>query len=433
MKNFLLYILLLITLPFLLLAEARSYVYHKKTPIMIVNIDSENQDVINITTKVNAFIENNIQSISSFELLKSFKKILFTGDTGLIPDFDKWEELGVKLLVNYKANISNEKIYVEVYIWNIRNKSQLSSKLFSSSIKDWEEIANAISDEIYKVGTGNKPYFNSYIGYIEEENSDLEFSRKLNIVKYKSSDVKVIETESSLNMMPSFCSKNKSLAYVSYREGFAKIYTINLNNGEKQALNNINDFSIAPSCSEDGKMVLFSSSKDDNIDIFSMDMKSRLIKRLTKHTAIDVSASYSSDGNKIVFTSDRSGREQIYVMRKDGSDIKRISFGEETASYSSPTWSPLGKKIAFIKNIDDQQQLGIMDSNGNNEVILTNKNLDNDPVFISEDRILFYREIKKRGIIDSSKIYIINIVTKAESLFVNTGGKFSEPVMIYTK
>jgi TolB protein len=48
-----------------------------------------------------------------------------------------------------------------------------------------------------------------------------------------------------------------------------------------------------------------------------------------------------------VFESDRGGQQQIYVMGADGSNPRRISFGE--GSYSQPAWSPRGDYIAFTK------------------------------------------------------------------------------------
>ena len=57
----------------------------------------------------------------------------------------------------------------------------------------------------------------------------------------------------------------------------------------------------------------------------------------------------SPDGTKILFTRldpDR-GMSQIFVMNADGSRVRRISRNEGEA-YCSPTWSPDGKRIAFV-------------------------------------------------------------------------------------
>ena len=40
--------------------------------------------------------------------------------------------------------------------------------------------------------------------------------------------------------------------------------------------------------------------------------------------------------------------QQIYVMKSDGTNVKRITFGD--GIYGTPVWSPRGDLIAFTKN-----------------------------------------------------------------------------------
>ena len=79
---------------------------------------------------------------------------------------------------------------------------------------------------------------------------------------------------------------------------------------------------------------------DGNSDIYTMDLENRIVERITNHPSIDTSPSYSPDGKFITFNSDRSGYQQIYIMKSDGSNVKRISFGN--GLYGTPVWSPRG-------------------------------------------------------------------------------------------
>jgi len=70
-----------------------------------------------------------------------------------------------------------------------------------------------------------------------------------------------------------------------------------------------------------------------------------ILRRLTDSRGIDISASWSPDGKRLAFVSDRAGSPQIYTMASDGSDVRRITF---QGNYNQePAWSPKGDLIAF--------------------------------------------------------------------------------------
>ena len=99
------------------------------------------------------------------------------------------------------------------------------------------------------------------------------------------------------------------------------------------------------------------AAQDGLTDIYEMDMRTQSIHQLTKSASIDTSPSYSHDGKSIVFNSDRGGTQQLYVMDADGSNVRRISYGD--GRYATPVWSPRGDIIAFTKMANGQFILGL--------------------------------------------------------------------------
>src|SRR3546814_10029877 len=89
---------------------------------------------------------------------------------------------------------------------------------------------------------------------------------------------------------------------------------------------------FAPRFSSEGNEVIMSMAKDGNTEIYTVDLRTRRQTRLTNHPAIDTSPSFSPDSREITFNSDRGGSPQIYVMNRDGSNVRRISRGQDRKS-----------------------------------------------------------------------------------------------------
>ena len=82
---------------------------------------------------------------------------------------------------------------------------------------------------------------------------------------------------------------------------------------------------------------------------------------------------YASRRTKIAFTSTHGGDLEIYVMDGDGSNQRRVT--THPARDRLPTWSPDGKKIAFVSNRKnankDHSQIWVIDADGKNPDRLT--------------------------------------------------------------
>jgi TolB protein len=167
------------------------------------------------------------------------------------------------------------------------------------------------------------------------------------------------------------------------------VYVVRTDGTEVTRLGYQDQRDLAYSWSSDGERIaLFigegaeSDQGQTSAGIYTMAADGTDVRRLTDGGGhwIDAFPSFSPDGSKIVFQSDRTGTAEIYVMDADGSNEVLLSdFDDDPRDDYTPTWSPDGERIAFVRGEIPPGGLGelwVMDADGSNAHVL----LDTPPV-----------------------------------------------------
>ena len=156
-------------------------------------------------------------------------------------------------------------------------------------------------------------------------------------------------------------------------------------------------------CVDAQAQIAFSSNRDGNTEIYVMAADGKNQRRLTNNPASDYSPSWSPDGKRIAFVSRRDGHvhpirgwstSEIYVMDADGGNQQNLTNDPHHDWY--PSWSPDGKHIVFGSDRDRDNnphntEIYVMNADGTNPRRLTN-NLTEDmyPAWSPDDgRIAF--------------------------------------------
>jgi Tol biopolymer transport system component/imidazolonepropionase-like amidohydrolase len=98
--------------------------------------------------------------------------------------------------------------------------------------------------------------------------------------------------------------------------------------------------------SPDGRTVMF----DLLGDIYTVPIGGGKATRIVGGNSMDVHPTFSPDGRRIAFISDRSGSDQLWVANADGSDPVRLS-QLASGSMSFPVWTPDGDYILGAQNL----------------------------------------------------------------------------------
>jgi TolB protein len=107
------------------------------------------------------------------------------------------------------------------------------------------------------------------------------------------------------------------------------------------------------SWSPDGKKLVFTGQRNKEWNIISVDIATKKETILTENATLDDGPEYSPDGKYIYFNSVRTGTMKLWRMKPDGSEEEQVTFDEYNDWF--PHFSPDGKWIlyvAFPKDID---------------------------------------------------------------------------------
>ncbi|MEP6948489.1 MAG: biopolymer transporter TolR [Ginsengibacter sp.] len=129
------------------------------------------------------------------------------------------------------------------------------------------------------------------------------------------------------------------------------VYTVSINGGEPKKITT-GGLSYLHSWSPDGKYLTFTGERNDEFDIYKIPSGGGKEIRLTTFTGLDDGSEYSPDGKYIYFNSVRSGMMQLWRMKPDGGNQEQITNDEYNNWFAHI--SPDGKWIvclSFMKDI----------------------------------------------------------------------------------
>jgi len=130
---------------------------------------------------------------------------------------------------------------------------------------------------------------------------------------------------------------------------------------------NAGNMNVAPSISPDGKKMIFLSEKNViSMDLYLADLATDKITRIASKSmnnhidaidAFESSGAWSPDSKKFTFVVFKKGKNQLAVVDVNKTKVSKIINIPELPAFSNPVWSPDGKKILLLGQVEGVSNL----------------------------------------------------------------------------
>lgn len=150
---------------------------------------------------------------------------------------------------------------------------------------------------------------------------------------------------------PRWSPDGNKIVFVSERDGNPEIYMMDADGKNVTRLTDNLAEDISPDWSPDGKQIIFSSKRSGNYDLYLMSSQGEKteISQLTNTKFDEMNPSISPDGTKILFqANEKTEFYKIYVMAIDGTQRNPLTSVYFAATYSDGVWAPDSLHIAYV-------------------------------------------------------------------------------------
>lgn len=343
----------------------------------------------------------------------------------------EWKALNVYYVL--KVLIKNKQISARMLSVNGNQEKSVEGIPLTGDFKQDRRQIHRLADMVHKALFASDGIANTRIIYTVKTVSGKNSTAEIWEADYDGANTRQITHDNSLCVTPAYIPPKAgytsgNILYVSYKSGQSKIYLASLKEGVGQRFSLLKGNQLMPAISHQRDKVAFICDYTGNPDLFlqSFDPEKGPTGKpqqiFAAHLATQGTPTFSPDGKKIAFVSNKDGSPRIYVMDipSQGAslkDVKATLITKNNRESSAPAWSPDGSKLAYCASSEGVRQIWVYDFNKRQERQLTQgKGNKENPTWAPNSLHLIFNSTGN----NSSELYLINL-NQPEAVKISSG------------